>query len=95
MVALASGAWPSPEVWCGVDVGHEPEPVQVVEDPGLEGRTAALTIVILYSQQDAPGHPPGNAPYSYGIEHVTQMEPARQRLEVDITRHEQNRDWVS
>ena len=62
-----------------MNVGSEPEPVQVVEDAALEFRPAALAVVIFDPEQHTSRHGVGDPPNPFGIENVTEMEPAGRR----------------
>ena len=75
-VALASITPPRAEHARGIHVGHELQPVEIVEDAAFVLRPAALAVVILDSQHDPAAGGARRVPHVEGVEHVAEMQPS-------------------
>ena len=89
-IALPAAAPPGAKCRGRIDVGHEPEPVEILEDGLFEGGPRALAVVVLDAQQDLVAEQPGGAPDRRRVQHVPQVqqtcggrgEPGRHRRRV-------------
>ena len=78
-IALPALAWAGTVAVGGVEIGHETQPVQIVEDRGLVPGSTSFQIVILDAQQHAAAKLAGRVPDVACVQHVTQMQPAGRR----------------
>jgi hypothetical protein len=61
------------------NVGSVTKPVQIIENACLKDRSRSRAIVILDSQQDLASRCPRALPDVFGVQHMTEMEPAGRR----------------
>lgn len=88
-IALARLASTGPEVACRVQIGGKSQPVEVIEQAGLEFGARSLAVVVLHAQEYLRAHACRQSPHVNGIDDVAQVERAGRRRRESRAPHDE------